>query len=407
MRLLHARGRSDSPIRRRGRLPSRSRGGFAAGSRGLHAEASGVRFAASAAIFALAAACGADPAPEPSSEPEGTHVEAVTLAPQLLVDEAALTGQLEAEHDVLLQSEISGVVRSVAFVEGQRVEEGHVLFVLRDAEQAAELRVAEAELALVRDVFERVQQLTSRDIQSQARRAEARARLDQANAEVALAKLELERTRIRAPFAGVTGIRRASPGQRVEPDDPLVSLAAIDRLQLVFTTQEYAAPLARIGMPIHVRVAAWPGERFPGEVFFVSPRIDPATRRLVMKAWVANGERRLKPGMFANVDVEVSRKQEALVLPESAIVYDRNGVYAWVVGAGEKAQKVPISIGLRQKGRVEVLAGLSPGDRVVTAGTHKLKAGDPVVLVPPAAATARHPEPQDAPAAEAPGGAET
>jgi len=127
-----------------------------------------------------------------------------------------------------------------------------------------------------------------------------------------------------------------------------------------------------------VRVAAYPGERFPGEVFFVSPGLDPAARRLVLKAWIENPDHRLKPGMFVNVDVEVARKEAALVLPEAAIVYDRHGIFVWRAGPDGGAEKVPVELGIRKQGVVEVVAGLAPGDRIVAAGTHKVLAGSPL-----------------------------
>jgi membrane fusion protein (multidrug efflux system) len=113
-------------------------------------------------------------------------------------------------------------------------------------------------------------------------------------------------------------------------------------------------------------------------VFFVSPEVDAAARRLIMKAWIANQDHRLKPGMFVNVDVEIAKLDSALMLPESSVVYDRHGVFVWRADEDGKAEKIPIELGIRQAGRVEVKSGLAVGDRVVSAGTHKLSAGTPI-----------------------------
>ena len=319
---------------------------------------------------------------EEEEESPPVRVEAVEIVPELLVHRVALTGQLAAEHSVMGKSEIEGVIDSVHGEEGQPVAKGDLLFRLRDGRQRARLQEAKAQLALADDVYRRTQRLSNEDISSQAMRAEASASRDEARAKVALARVELERTRILAPFDGVLGSRLVSPGQRVE-EEPLVELAAIDRLQLVFTVPEPSLALARLGSKVEARVVAFPGERFPGEVFFVSPTLDPAARRLVSKAWVPNPDRRLKPGMFANVDIEVSRQQGALLVPESAMVYDRHGTYVWRVTEESRAEKVPVEIGLRQDGRVQVLAGVAAGDRVVSAGTNKVMAGKRLAFAPP------------------------
>jgi membrane fusion protein (multidrug efflux system) len=310
------------------------------------------------------------PAPDP-----GVAVELYQVLPEAVVDEVALTGQLEAADKVFLKSEIAGVISSIHFEEGARVEAGDVLFRLDDREQRARLAEAQAEQRLAQDVYDRTQTLTSRDVSSLARKTEAAAELDKAMARTELARLQLDRTRIRAPFDGVVGVRLVAPGSRVEDEIPLVELVAIQRLQALFTIQERYVPLARVGLPIHVRVAAYPGERFPGEVFFVAPSLDAAARRLILKAWIQNEDHRLKPGMFVNVDVEIAAKDDALMVPETAIVYDSHGVFVWRQGAEGKAEKIPVELGLRQEGRVEIAAGVSPGDVIVSAGVHKVMAG--------------------------------
>ena len=312
---------------------------------------------------------GADSAPKP------IHVEAVQARNEEFVHRVALSGSLDAEFAVELKPEIEGVVESFHGVEGGPVSKGDILFRMKDDEQQARLQEAKANLALALDVFRRTQRLSSQDISSLARQAEARARLDAAKAKVALAEVQLERTLVRAPFDGVLGSRRVSPGARMDEKDVLITLEAIDRLQIVFTVQEMGIPIARLGAPVVVRVIAWPDEGFPGEVFYVAPSVDIATRRLILKAWVPNEHHRLKPGMFGNVEVEVARKENALLLPESAMVYDRHGTYVWRVNAEQKAEKVPVEIGRRQRGRVEVVSGVSPGDWIISAGTNKVLAG--------------------------------
>ena len=347
-------------------------------------------------VLALASACGGEVETKKAWGPSLVTVEFLTVEPETLRDEVALTGQLEAEYSVVLRTEIDGVIESIEFEEGQPVEEAAILFRLRDEEQQARHQEALAELRLAQDVFDRTQRLTKQDVSSVARRAKATAELDIAKARVSLAKLELERTRIRAPFAGVTGARLVAPGDRATPEDGLVSIAAVDRLQLIFTVQEMASALARIGAIIHARVASWPGERFRGEVFFISPSVDPASRRLILKAWIQNEGHRLKPGMFANVDIEIAVRPGALLVPEASIVYDRHGSYVWRITESDLAEKIPVEIGLRQRGRVEIVRGIRAGDRIVSAGTNKLMAGSRVEAPPgpPVEHARESPEPE-------------
>jgi len=167
---------------------------------------------------------------------------------------------------------------------------------------------------------------------------------------------------------------------------PIVRIDAIDRLQLSFSTSDHAVAIARPGMPIEATVAPYPGEIFPGEVYVVSPTLDPATRRLVLKAWVPNADRRLRPGMFAEVALEVGRREMAISVPESAIVFDHQGTFVWRVSGDDHAERVPIETGLRTAGIVEVTMGLRAGDTIVTAGVHKVSEGDALIAAAPAPA---------------------
>ena len=301
-----------------------------------------------------------------------------TIAPESFADIAPLSGQLEAEFSVMIKPEIEGVIEAIAFLEGQPIAQGDVLFQLRSEEQQARLREAEAELALAQSVYARTRELANRKISSAAQQDEAIAERNIARARVELAQLEVERTQIRAPFDGVVGTRLVSPGDRVEPEDALVQIDSIDRLQVVFALSERYVAEARTGVPVAVRVVAYPGESFPGEVFYVSPSLDPVARRVILKAWVLNSDRRLRAGMFADVEVEVNRRDDAILISEAAVVYDRAGTYVWRIDAEDLAQRVPIRLGLRIKGRVQVQQGLQPGDVVVVAGTHKLKEGSKI-----------------------------
>jgi membrane fusion protein (multidrug efflux system) len=125
-------------------------------------------------------------------------------------------------------------------------------------------------------------------------------------------------------------------------------------------------------VPLSIGVASFPGESFPGEVYFVAPELDPVNRRLLLKGWVPNADHRLRPGMFATIGVEVARHAQALVVPETALAYDPDGAYVWRLTGEETAERVRVDTGIRRDGRVEITRGLRAGDRIVSAGAHKV-----------------------------------
>ncbi len=201
--------------------------------------------------------------------------------------------------------------------------------------------------------------------------------------------MRLDRTRIRAPFSGKLGARKVSPGARVTDANPLVELHATERLRMVFSVPERYAPAARVAVPLEVAIAAYPDEWFAGEVYFVAPAIDPASRQRLLKGWVPNPLGRLWPGQFARIRTEVTRHDQALVVPDSALAYDGQAAFVWRVGAERKAERVAVETGLRQEGWIEIRKGVNAGDEVVVAGTNKIFPGATLMTGPPPGASAK------------------
>jgi membrane fusion protein (multidrug efflux system) len=325
-------------------------------------------------LLVMSIGCGSD-ALEASGGPPPSIVDAVLVESHPFFDRAELVGQLAADESVVLRSEIAGVIESVRFKEGQRVQAGDVLFLLDSDEQRAALRQAEAELVLAADVFERTEALSKVKISAISELTRARAGIAAAEAAVDLARVNLKRTQIRAPFEGALGARDVSPGDRVDSDDPLVQIDSVDRLQLQFSLPESLIALAEPGLEVIARVAAHDEEAFSAEVYFISPMLDPDSRRLPIKAWVPNSEGRLRPGMFARVELASKRSEDAVIVPESSITYDVHGVFVWRVSSEHLVERAAVELGPRRDGRVVVRTGLSVGETVVTSGTHKLYPG--------------------------------
>lgn len=341
------------------------------------------------AVLLLAASCGAPAESSPkASGPPPAAVEVIEVQREPISDIIDLVGQLEAEESVLLKTETEGIVDTIGFEDGDEVEKGHVLFHLRDGEQRAKLREAEAQTTLAEDEYKRAKALAAQRTVSQSELDRATAEVEAARARRDLAQVALDRMTIRAPFDGVIGARQVSPGDRVSKNTGLVRVDAIKRLRLAFAVPEIAVTVMRVGSPVQIAVAPWPNEQFGGEVYFVAPTLDPTNRRLLLKAWVPNPDRRLRPGLFANVRLEVAHRPDALVVPEAAVAYDAEGAFVWRLRDDHTAERAAVDLGVRRDGKVEVRKGVATGQRVVAAGTHKVAPGMTLREVPPVPAKA-------------------
>jgi membrane fusion protein (multidrug efflux system) len=332
-----------------------------------------------ASLLLLTSSCGGDAESARTKHgPPPPIVEVATVESGSLDEGLSLVGQLEPWESVVLRAETDGVIEAVEFREGEEVAAGAVLFRLRDGEQQARLREADAQLKLAEHAHGRARALSGDRIMAAAEMDQATANLDAARARVDLARVELDRTTVRAPFDGVLGARLVSPGDRITDDTDLVTIDAVAQLRLAFSVPEPIVELVKADMPLSIAVSPYPEETFAGQVYFVAPSLDPRSRQLLLKAVVPNPERRLRAGLFANVRLEAARAQDVLVAPESAVVFDPDGTFVFRVRADGTAEKATVELGLRRDGKVEVKSGLSAGDRIVSAGTNKVAAGRPV-----------------------------
>jgi membrane fusion protein (multidrug efflux system) len=330
-------------------------------------------------------ACGDGPERADDGPPRPV-VETIVLRPESFDRIARFPGQLDTADSVVIKPEISGIVEEVLFEDGEAVEEGQALVRLRDEEQRALLAVAEAEYRVAKDAHERSQRLRTENARSEVELVRARSNYEVARARLDLARVQLARTVIHAPFAGVMGEGMVSSGERVSPGGSdrfggnqatgIGRLDSLDRMELVITVPEKVAVDSIRGLPIKVRVASHPGRVFEGEVSFVGPRVNAQNRRVPVKARVPNPEHLLKPGMFTDVELLLGRVEDTLLLPEDAVRFEPGGAAVWRVAEDGTAEDVRVELGQREGARVRVMNGLSAGDEVVVAGTHKVSAGD-------------------------------
>lgn len=311
-----------------------------------------------------------------------TQVVAVKAAREPVVESLSLVGTVRANEAVEIKAQLSGIVERIHFTEGQRVEKGAPLIDIDAGKIAASLAHAEAQLKLADSKFERAKELLQTKAVSQQELDEARALFDAGRANVELYRQQLRDTKILAPFAGIIGARMISPGQVIAPQQMLTSIADLDPVKVELNVPERFMSRAEAGQKIELSVAAFRGEKFTGEVYFIAPQIDPVNRTAMVKAQVGNSDLRLKPGMFASLDLTLKVKDDAVVIPEASLMPQGDTVMVYVVDAEMNAQLRPVKTGLRQAGRVEILEGLKGGETVVVEGWQKTRPGGKVKLAP-------------------------
>lgn len=326
-------------------------------------------------------------------------VEAATARSEDVAVTVRAVGTLRAADEAEVRAERDGRVERIAFTEGMPVRRGDLLVAL-DADQVeaevsemeARVRQAKARFDELQDALERrrplvEKQLVSREeFRSQEKAVEgARAQVEAAEAAARKARRQLADTRIVAPVSGSVGARLLSPGDYVEKGDLVAKIYDLGDLEVAFRLPERHAGRLHPGQEVRLGVAAFPGDDFPAEITFVDPAVDPVTRTLAAKARVSNPDGRLRPGLFAQVDVVLERHEDAPVIPEEAVVPREDGDWVFVVEDGV-ARRRKVDLGQRMPGRVEVLRGVVSGETVVTAGQPKLADGAEVRVLeqPPA-----------------------
>jgi membrane fusion protein, multidrug efflux system len=356
----------------------------------LHFDCRAVpRLLALVLLLPLAAGCGGgEEAGGPSGPPPAIAVEVAEALLAPVSVRAAAVGTLEAENRAELRAEVEGVVAAIPVAEGAAVSRGQTLVRLDSRELAAQVAAAEAAVERSRAEAENFRARLERsrgllaagaispqaldDLESGDQAA--RARTAEAEAHLGLARRGLEKAVVRAPFAGRVGDRSFHVGDYVREGDVLMELLDDDPLRVEFELPEGYIGQVEPGSPVAVAVRSLPGEEISGRVVFVSPRVETATRTFKVEAEVPNPERRLRPGQFVGVEIELARRAEAVVVPEEAVVPRGGENFVFVIADGTAELRL-VTLGERSPGRVEVVSGLTAGERVVVAGQQKIQDG--------------------------------
>ena len=332
------------------------------------------RLALFGALVLLLSACGRGEGDAGKPQAPAT-VTTLRLQPVRWSDELRALGTASARESVTITAPVSQAIASVDFESGQYVEKGQALVTLVQGQQAASVAEARAELRNTEQLYERSRQLAEQQLVARADLETQRAALEAARARVATQRATVADRTIRAPFAGVLGLRLVSPGSLVTPGTPITTLDDVSLIKLDFTVPEAQLSLLSAGQQVNARTGAWPGETFAGTVATIDSRVDPATRAVTVRAEVPNPDGRLRPGMLLEVGVERAARQ-ALAIPELAL--QQNGTRAsvfLVADDGATVKETLVQTGARRFGEVEIVSGLKAGDRIVVEGTVKLRDG--------------------------------
>lgn len=305
-------------------------------------------------------------------------VDVATVSSVKLVDDINAVGSIRSNESVVVRPEISGRIVKLNFADGQQVQKGQLLIAFDATVNQAEVQQAKAELGIARANFERTADLARQKFMSDRARDESLANVQVLEAKLALAQARLSKLEIRAPFSGVVGIRNVSIGDYVKDGTDLINLEDISSVKVDFRVPEKYADVIRKGQALEVIVDALPGKPFRAKVDAIDPQVDSAGRSALLRGRIDNPEGRLKPGMFARVKLILAERDNALVVPEEAIVPQGGETTVWKVVDG-KAVRTEVKTGLRRAAKVEITQGLALNDVVVTAGQIRLsKDGTPV-----------------------------
>lgn len=288
-------------------------------------------------------------------------------------------GTLEAENEVDLISRVAGPVLELRAEQGDRVRKGDLLARIDDREIRAQASVAEVRLSEAQQSYERVRKLHEQNLISRDAYDQALAAFEAAKGEFERLTVQLEYTRIVAPFGGLVAERYVKLAETVQNGSQLFRLVDFDPLLVPIRVPERELPRLALGQKAQLRVEAFGDRRFDAEVLRMSPVVDPASGTVEVTLKIA-GEGLLRPGMFATVFLEMDRRSDALVVPKAALALDSLGNTIYVVSEGA-AERRDLQIGFRNEDLLEVLAGVEVGEPIVVVGQDGLADGTPVEVV--------------------------
>ena len=313
---------------------------------------------------------------------EGQHfpmpvVETIAAQTEQVEVLVSALGTLQADQAITVTPEITGIVTSIDFEDGQRIEKDGIIITIDDKDLKARLAQSEARLTLTRANYQRAERLLKQGSGTARARDEALNDFKSAEAEVAATKSALDKATITAPFSGIIGLRQVSLGQYVTAGQPIATLADVDNLRIDFRVSETFLVQIAKGQDVSVVFDALPGETYKGVISAVDPVVSVDGRALSVRALLSNDTGKLRPGLFGRVEI-ITEVRDSILLPESAVVASPEGGEAVFKVIDGKAELNPVKLGERQPGKVEILSGVEEGDTIIVSGQLKIQNGAPV-----------------------------
>jgi len=307
-------------------------------------------------------------------------VEVVKVEASTLLDQLTATGTLVSIPGIVVKPEISGRVTNVYFKSGDEVKANTPLLEIYPDILKAQLLQNQAELKLHQLNFDRYAKLYTTHTVSKAEYDQEKANLDSSIAKVAQSQAGLSQTLIKAPFDGRLGVNLVSLGQYINAGQDIVSLQSLDPIYVDFTISEIYASKIAVNQEIKIQSDAYPNADFKGKVVAIDSLVNQNTRSIKVRAEVANKDKKLLPGAFAEVVLFVGSAKQVVKVPQTATIYDPNGNYVYKVVDG-KAVKALVTLGARDDQNVIVQSGLVAGDTVITAGQLKIPQEGAAVII--------------------------
>ena len=324
-----------------------------------------------------------------NNKPPPAQIAAVTANSESVPRFATGIGSVAAVHQVTITPEIGGLVTGILFEPGATVKASDPLVQFNDAPERGDLANYPAQERWAGISLQRSQNLAQRQVAAQSTVDQNQTQFEQARAQIAKTEAIIAQKLIRAPFAGRLGVRQIELGQFLSPGMPIVTLTDLRQLYVNFTLPSTERAEIAIGQDVNVTADAFPGRAFKAKITTIDPQIRADTRTMTVQATLANPDEALLPGMFVNAAVVLPPEPDKVVLPETAIDFTLYGDSVYAVredgtdSSGKplvKAFRTPVKTGARWQGKVAILSGVNPGDRVVAAGQIKLQDGAPVVV---------------------------
>lgn len=304
------------------------------------------------------------------------QVDATVLRTGTVTEQIRTTGTIRADESVELTAESGGKITAIRFEEGNRVQKGELLVQINDAELQAEKKRLNHQLQLASDRAERQKRLLAEGGVSQETYDATVNEVEVLKADLALVEAQIEKTKVRAPFSGVVGLREVSEGAYVSPQTKITTLQRLNPIKVDFSVSEKYASRVGPGQPITFSVRSL-DRVLDGQVYATNTQVNPDTRTLQLRARAPNSNGTLRPGMFADVTVTLGTIDDAIIVPSFAVVPTLDGQRVFVA-EGDTARPRNVTIGVRTDSTVQVTDGLALGDTVITSGIQDLRAGLPV-----------------------------